>query len=63
MTTLPLPGAAAGARVTSFFFAAPAEAENPDDWAKVAQAHRTEGSWWPHRPDVLPPRDEPHLGC
>jgi polyhydroxyalkanoate synthase len=32
----------------SFFFAAPAEAENPDDWAKVAQAHRTEGNWWPH---------------
>jgi polyhydroxyalkanoate synthase subunit PhaC len=32
----------------SFFFAAPAEAENPDDWAKAAQAHRAEGSWWPH---------------
>jgi polyhydroxyalkanoate synthase len=32
----------------SYFLAAPAEAENPDDWAKAAQAHRAEGSWWPH---------------
>jgi polyhydroxyalkanoate synthase len=32
----------------SFYCAAPAVAENPDEWARAAQAHRTEGSWWPH---------------
>jgi poly[(R)-3-hydroxyalkanoate] polymerase subunit PhaC len=32
----------------AFFFAAPAEAADADDWAKAAQAQRTEGSWWPH---------------
>jgi polyhydroxyalkanoate synthase len=32
----------------AFYFAAPAEAADPDDWAKAAQAQRTEGSWWPH---------------
>jgi polyhydroxyalkanoate synthase len=32
----------------SFFFAAPADAKDPDDWAKSAQSSRTEGSWWPH---------------
>src|SRR5712692_1253268 len=32
----------------SFFFAAAAEAESPDDWARAAQAQRIEGSWWPH---------------
>jgi len=32
----------------AFFFAAPAEAATPDDWAKAAQAQRTDGSWWPH---------------
>jgi len=32
----------------AFFFAASAEAANPDDWAKAAQAQRTDGSWWPH---------------
>jgi polyhydroxyalkanoate synthase len=31
-----------------FFLAAPAEVANPDDWARAAEAHRTEGSWWPH---------------
>ena len=28
------------------FFAAPAKADSPEDWAK--SAIRTEGSWWPH---------------
>jgi polyhydroxyalkanoate synthase len=37
------PGAA-----KSFFLAAPAAVEDPDEWARAAQAHRTEGSWWPH---------------
>jgi polyhydroxyalkanoate synthase subunit PhaC len=32
----------------SFFFAAPATAADPDEWAKAAQAGRVEGSWWPH---------------
>jgi polyhydroxyalkanoate synthase len=32
----------------SHYFAAPAEAESADDWARVAQANRAEGSWWPH---------------
>jgi polyhydroxyalkanoate synthase len=32
----------------SFFCAAPAEADDADDWAKSAQAGRTDGSWWPH---------------
>jgi len=37
------PGAA-----KSFFFAAPADAADADQWAQAAQARRTEGSWWPH---------------
>jgi polyhydroxyalkanoate synthase len=32
----------------SFFCAAAAEADNADEWAKSAQAGRTDGSWWPH---------------
>jgi polyhydroxyalkanoate synthase len=32
----------------SFFFAARADAADPDDWAKTAQASRSDGSWWPH---------------
>ena len=32
----------------SFFLAAPASVEDPDQWVKAAQATRTEGSWWPH---------------
>jgi polyhydroxyalkanoate synthase len=30
----------------SFFFAAPARAEDPEEWAKTAERHQ--GSWWPH---------------
>ena len=32
----------------SFFSAAPATFEDADEWARAAQAGRTEGSWWPH---------------
>jgi polyhydroxyalkanoate synthase len=32
----------------AFFFTAPASSDDPDAWAKAAQAQRTEGSWWPH---------------
>ncbi len=32
----------------SFFFSAPASVEDPFEWAKLAQATRQEGSWWPH---------------
>jgi polyhydroxyalkanoate synthase len=32
----------------AYFFAAPAAAEDADEWARAAQAHRNEGSWWPH---------------
>src|SRR5262249_56180093 len=32
----------------AFFFAAPAEVADADEWAKAAQARRAEGSWWPH---------------
>jgi len=32
----------------SFFFAAPAEVADPDEWARKARPSRVEGSWWPH---------------
>jgi polyhydroxyalkanoate synthase len=32
----------------SFFLAAPATADDPDQWAKAAEGTRVEGSWWPH---------------
>ncbi|MBE7418874.1 MAG: alpha/beta fold hydrolase [Ideonella sp.] len=32
----------------SFFFAAPANHEDPLEWARNAQPARQEGSWWPH---------------
>ncbi len=60
----------------SFYLAAPAEAESPDDWARAAQPSRTEGSWWPHwrswiqersgelvdAPKALGSREHPALG-
>ena len=32
----------------SFFFSAPADVEDPMQWAERAQPTRQEGSWWPH---------------
>jgi polyhydroxyalkanoate synthase len=32
----------------SFFFTAPANVEDPMQWAERAQPTRQEGSWWPH---------------
>ena len=32
----------------SFYFAAPADAVNPDEWAEAVKDRRAEGSWWPH---------------
>jgi polyhydroxyalkanoate synthase len=32
----------------SFFFTAPSSVEDPMEWAKLAESHRHEGSWWPH---------------
>jgi polyhydroxyalkanoate synthase subunit PhaC len=32
----------------SFYFAAPANVEDPIEWARIAQPGRQEGSWWPH---------------
>jgi len=32
----------------SFYFAAPADAVNPDEWAEAVKGRRAEGSWWPH---------------
>ncbi|HWE25393.1 MAG TPA: alpha/beta fold hydrolase [Myxococcales bacterium] len=32
----------------SFFMAAPATPEDPDEWARRAQAGKVDGSWWPH---------------
>lgn len=32
----------------SFFFAAPADVEDPVKWAEAVQATRQEGSWWLH---------------
>jgi polyhydroxyalkanoate synthase len=32
----------------SFFLAAAATSDDPDDWARSAEGARKEGSWWPH---------------
>ncbi len=32
----------------SFFLAAPASVEDPEQWAEGAASARSEGSWWPH---------------
>ncbi|WP_310564370.1 alpha/beta fold hydrolase [Hydrogenophaga sp.] len=32
----------------SYYFAAPANVEDPMQWAEAAQPARQEGSWWPH---------------
>jgi polyhydroxyalkanoate synthase len=37
------PGAA-----RAFYHAAPAAADDPDQWVKSVQQQRAEGSWWPH---------------
>jgi len=44
----------------AFFFAGPASAQDPMEWAQLAQPARQDGSWWPHwRPWIKERSGEP----